>query len=160
MDRLDVAARAAEAAGDFEASNATDARQRVAAAIVRRQGQPTFRRRMLKIYRGACAFSGCRVFHVLDAAHILPYRGPKTNHPQNGLLLRTDLHTLFDLGLLAVDSSSMTIVTAPCLQGTEYAQLSGKKVAVPPQPALRPSVAALDEHRRSNDIGYMPSGTE
>jgi HNH endonuclease len=150
LDRLDVTAEAAEAAGDFDVSNPADARRRVAAAIVRRQGQPAFRKRLLDIYGGACAFSGCRVPHVLDAAHILPYRGPATNHPQNGLLLRTDLHTLFDLGLLVVDSVNMTIVTAPSLEGTEYAQLSGKKIAVPSDPSLVPSAAALNEHRRSS----------
>src|SRR5271155_3471993 len=40
---------------------------------------------------------------LLEAAHISPYRGLQSNHPQNGLLLRADLHSLFDLGMLAVD---------------------------------------------------------
>jgi HNH endonuclease len=33
---------------------------------------------------------------ILEAAHISPYRGEEDNHPENGLLLRADLHTLFD----------------------------------------------------------------
>jgi putative restriction endonuclease len=41
------------------------------------------------------------------AAHIAPFRGPKDNHPANGLLLRADLHTLFDVELLAIDPTTL-----------------------------------------------------
>ena len=50
-------------------------------------------------YEGKCAVTGCDVPDVLQAAHIFPYMGPETNHPSNGLL-RADIHTLFDLGLI------------------------------------------------------------
>ncbi len=145
---LAQAAEAAERRGDFDVTDLADARQRVIAAIVRRQGQPAFRKALLGIYGGCCAFSGCRVPDVLDAAHILPYNGPATNHPQNGLLLRTDLHTLFDLGLLTVDTGNMTIITAPSLDGTEYADLAGRRIPVPKDSTVAPSRAALDAHRR------------
>lgn len=46
--------------------------------------------------------SRCSLTPVLGAAHIAPYRGELTNKPRNGLLLRADLHTLFDLQLLTV----------------------------------------------------------
>ena len=135
----------AETSHDFDARNLADARERAFAAIVRRQGQPAFRRRLLEIYGGACAFSGCTLALVLDAAHIVPYRGPATNTPQNGLLLRTDIHTLFDLGLLTIDTESMTVIAAESLAGTEYAKLAGRKVHVPSEPSLAPSLAALNE---------------
>jgi predicted restriction endonuclease len=63
---------------------------------------------------------------VLEAAHIFPYRGPQTNHVTNGLLLRADLHVLFDLGLLRIDADSLTVELDPILNGTSYAELSGR----------------------------------
>ncbi len=83
--------------GVFDLSEISDARERTLSAIVRRRGQPAFRRRVLAAYNGRCAITRCPLDYVLDAAHIVPYKGPKTHHVGNGLLLRTDLHTLFDL---------------------------------------------------------------
>ena len=57
---------------------------------------------------------------VLEAAHILPYRGPDTNKVVNGLLLRADVHTLFDSGLIAVDVKNMTVLVDKSLEGSEY----------------------------------------
>jgi hypothetical protein len=66
----------------------SDARDRTLASIVRRRGQPQFRERLLAIYDGRCAISGCNAVEALEAAHISPYKGRHTNHPQNGLLFR------------------------------------------------------------------------
>jgi hypothetical protein len=131
----------------FIPDNLADARRRVLASIVQRQGQPAFRSQLLKSYGSRCAFSGCAVAEVLEAAHILPYQGPLTNHPQNGLLLRTDLHTLFDLGLLAVDTKTMTVVTSAKLDNSSYADLLGCRVHIPTDRARAPSFVALDQHR-------------
>jgi hypothetical protein len=57
---------------------------------------------------------------ALEAAHITPYLGPHTNHPSNGLLLRADIHTLWDLGLIAINPQNMQIVIGPELKGSEY----------------------------------------
>jgi predicted restriction endonuclease len=65
---------------------------------------------------------------VLEAAHIVPYQGSTTNHVENGLLLRADLHTLFDLEYLAVDPSTLTIAVSPQMSGTEYAALDGQRL--------------------------------
>ena len=80
-----------------------DGRERAIGAIVRRRGQPAFRRALLEAYHERCAVTGCDAPEALEAAHVVPYRGVATNHPANGLLLRADLHALFDLGLIAVD---------------------------------------------------------
>lgn len=130
----------------FDPENLADARRRVLASIVQRQGQPAFRSQLLKLYGSRCAFSGCALAEILDAAHILPYKGPLTNHPQNGLLLRTDLHTLFDLGLLAVHTKTMSIVTSPALENSSYAGFLGCRVRLPTDPAKAPSIVALDQH--------------
>lgn len=68
---------------------------------VHREGQGTFRARLLDAY-GRCAITGERTEPVLDAAHIQPYRGPASNHIQNGLLLTKEFHELFDRGYVTV----------------------------------------------------------
>ena len=89
--------------GVFDPVNVVDARERTLASIVRRRGQPEFRKALLTLYQRQCAFSGCSIVETLEAVHIIPYQSTETNHPSNGLLLRADLHTLFDIGLIAVD---------------------------------------------------------
>jgi hypothetical protein len=72
------------ATGLFDPGNVRDARERIMASIVRRRGQPAFRRQLLRAYKCKCAISGCGVEATLDAAHIVPYKGPETNYPANG----------------------------------------------------------------------------
>jgi predicted restriction endonuclease len=131
----------------FDPDAREDGRQRVVAAVVRRQGQPRFRRLLLQAYAGRCAMSGFDAEPALEAAHIVSYRGSQTNHPANGLLLRADLHDLFDLGLVAVDTASMRVALAKDLAGTMYESLAGHRLHVPADGNLRPSVEALDRHR-------------
>jgi hypothetical protein len=92
-----------ENSGAFSPLDVIDARRKIMASIVQRRGQRTFRESLMKAYDGRCAISGCPVPQILEAAHIFPYRGDATNDVTNGLLLRSDLHTLFDCGLIAVD---------------------------------------------------------
>lgn len=134
-------------AGHFDPDNVNDARQRTLRAVVTRQGQAVFRQQLLQIYNGKCAVTGCSVLEILEAAHITPYLGPDTNHPSNGLLLRADLHTLFDLGLLAVDPNELRVRVAPAVQDNFYRSLHGIKVFVPQDEAVRPSYKALSQHR-------------
>jgi putative restriction endonuclease len=86
---------------------------------------------------------------ALEAAHIVPYRGPQTNHVANGLLLRADMHDLFDLGLVAVDTDSMKLLLSRDLAGTEYEQYAGRPVWLPREVEARPSIEALAMHRES-----------
>jgi len=90
-------------------STGTDERERVLRAIRVRRGQSKFRRSLIDLYQGKCAVSGCELVDLLEAAHISPYLGPEDNHPDNGLLLRADLHTLFDLGLMAIDPHGLRV---------------------------------------------------
>jgi putative restriction endonuclease len=136
-----------ESAGTFDPIGVIDARERVMAQIVRRRGQPEFRRQLLAAYGGRCAISGCDAIEALEAAHITPFRGKDTNRADNGILLRADLHTLFDLGLLAINASELTVLLAPALAIGAYAILRGKKIQIPGEANLRPSAAALKAHR-------------
>ncbi|MGO4155990.1 HNH endonuclease [Cupriavidus sp. YAF13] len=142
----------AEASGAFDPHSLEDARRKTLAAIVRRQGQPTFRRELLRAYGDRCAISGCDVLEVLEAAHIVPYRGPQTNHVSNGLLLRTDLHTLFDLGLLGIQPKTKVVAVAAALRSTEYGALHGNKLRLPAVLRDYPNEAALALHYENNGL--------
>lgn len=131
----------------FDPADSTDARKKVVTEIVRRRGQPAFRRALLKAYEGRCAITACSVGALLEAAHIYPYKGEHTNVVSNGLLLRTDIHTLFDLGLIVIDSQSMTVQVATELMGTDYEVLQGVQLRKPKNEIEQASVQSLDWHR-------------
>jgi putative restriction endonuclease len=67
---------------------------------------------LLEAYRGRYAISDCDAVEAPEAAHIAPYRGDYSNHMQNALLLRANLHSLYDLGLRSIDPATMTVVIA------------------------------------------------
>jgi len=136
-----------ERVGEFDAKNDEDARERSLASIVRRRGQPKFREALLSAYERQCAITGYDAPEALEAAHITPYKGSHTNHVSNGLLLRADLHTLFDLGLIAVDTSEMTLLVSEGLRGTMYEKLAGTPLLIPEAKGSQPSIEALDRHR-------------
>lgn len=108
-----------------------DARERIQALIVARRGPQKFRNRLLTLYQGKCAITGTLAQDMLEAAHILPYNGPETNKPRNGLLLRSDMHALFDLKLIAVDTRTMTLLVSGGLKSTEYADYAGRSLNLP-----------------------------
>lgn len=91
----------------FDPKDSKDQRVRAIAEVVRRRGQAKFRKRLLDAYSNTCAVTGCDAVEALEAAHITPYLGEETNHPQNGLLLRADIHSLFDLGLISIDPETL-----------------------------------------------------
>lgn len=123
-----------------------DLRVRELRAVVMRRGQREFRDALLEAYAGKCAITQCAAIAVLEAAHIVPYGGEHTNRPDNGLLLRSDIHTLFDLGLLWVDPTTMCVEVAEQLLATEYEGLRGRALRLPQDPALRPHRDHLQHH--------------
>jgi hypothetical protein len=131
----------------FDPKNIEDARQRIKRAIILRRGQRDFRLALLNAYQGKCAVTGCGILDILEAAHIVPYRGNQTNDVRNGLLLRSDIHTLFDCGLLSIESQSMTVIVAHPILKTTYRKLVGKKLRSPKLLSQWPSKEALDLHR-------------
>lgn len=121
-----------------------DARTKIVQAIVRRRGQAKFRAALLQTYGGRCVISECDVAAVLEAAHIKPYLGDHTNIVQNGLLLRADLHTLFDLGLLSIEPGSRTVRLDVSLQGSEYWVFQGRTIRSPALESDTPAQDCLD----------------
>ena len=146
----------ADGSGQFDPQNVDDARERVAASIVRRQGQPEFRNQLLRAYGGRCAITGYDVEEALEAAHIYPYKGTETNHVQNGLLLRADIHTLFDLGLIGIHPDNSTVWISKRLKGTSYDKLDGGKALLPEKPLLQPDPDALRAHlEKAKELGRV-----
>lgn len=136
----------------FDPTGIEDARERVLSSIVRRRGQSSFRNALLSAYQGKCVVTGCAVEAVLEAAHIIPYKGVQTNHVGNGLLLRGDWHTLFDLRMVTVDPDTMCLVVSPKLAGTGYDDFHGKPISLPDDPVNWPSKEALKQHQQESGL--------
>lgn len=95
-----------------------------------RPEQSDFREALIKQYKGRCAVSGCGVRPVLQAAHIIPFSESVAlrNDIRNGLLLRADIHVLFDKLLLSIHPKTGTVEVAPELLGSSYKQFRGRVV--------------------------------
>jgi putative restriction endonuclease len=111
-----------------------------------RPGQAHFRSDVLRAYGRCCAVTGEGVPELLEAGHIEPYVDGRSDHLQNGICLRVDLHRLFDAGLIAMDDSGQLLVSS-MLGNTSYAGLAGLTVRQPNASGARPSPAALERHR-------------
>ncbi|WP_454775758.1 HNH endonuclease [Janthinobacterium tructae] len=120
-------------------------------AIKIRRGQRKFRDSLLAAYSQSCAISGCEIVELLEAAHIRPHANKPNYSVTNGLLLRADLHTLFDLGLLAVDAR-LRVRLAPALLSSEYKNLEGKELRHPL--SKMPNKEALEERYRDFQAKY------
>ena len=114
-------------------------------AIKIRRGQRKFRDSLLAAYSKSCAISGCEIVEILEAAHIRPHANKPNFNVSNGLLLRADLHTLFDLGLLAIDAQ-LRVRLAPVLLSSEYKNLERKELRHPL--SKMPDKEALEERYR------------
>jgi len=76
-----------------------------------RLGQSGFRATVFNAYRRRCAITGTKIWPALDAAHIRPVTQGGEHRIDNGLLLRSDVHTMFDWGYLGVDPSYRLLVS-------------------------------------------------
>lgn len=132
----------------FDPENSKDGRHQIIEGIIRRRGHPAFRQELLAAYEHRCAITNFNALDALEAAYIVPYRGKSTHHPSNGLLLRADLHTLFDLGKIAIDTRNMSLILANELTETSYRILQGRPLRYPKNKEQRPSTEALDLHRQ------------
>ncbi len=117
-----------------------DRRLLIERQIRERRGQTHFRNALRERYGDRCLVSKCEVLEVLEAAHINPYRGEQDNNTENGLLLRSDIHTLFDLDLLGIEPEQLRVELHPSIAG-EYARFAGTVLPCPID--RRPSRAAL-----------------
>jgi putative restriction endonuclease len=132
--------------GTFDPDSVGDLRARGMRAICLRRGQSEFRAALMAAYGRRCTITGCAVEDVLEAAHIYPYRGAATNHVSNGLLLRADIHTLFDCGLIGIDPRTRKVVVSPTLAGSSYSKLAGRPLREARSHLESASMKSLDKH--------------
>ncbi len=121
------------------------------ALVYPRLGQGAFRVMVTDAYERRCVVTGERTLPVLEAAHIKPYSLVGAHELSNGLLLRSDLHTLFDLGYLTVMPMDLRVRVSKRIHeefenGREYYELDGRQVRLPQAPYPQPSNEMLDWH--------------
>jgi putative restriction endonuclease len=123
-----------------------------------RLGQGAFRVLVTDAYTRRCAISGERTLPVLEAAHIRPYADRGAHQVSNGLLLRSDLHTLFDRGYLTVTPERRIEVSRKIKEefenGREYYRYHGQSLLVcPADEQLQPAADLLAWHNNSKYLG-------
>jgi putative restriction endonuclease len=155
----DCIQRAAVEAGAVPlVASAVEAARYGAPTLVRpRLGQGGFRVEVTDAYERACAVTSEHSLPVLEAAHIKPYARGGEHAVSNGLLLRTDVHRLFDLGYVSVDEQHRFAVSRRLKDdfenGRVYYEMQGRPVFAPAAADLAPSEAALAWHRNVVFLG-------
>lgn len=124
------------------------------AEVLQRVGQGGFRLIVTDAYRRRCAISGERTLPVLEAAHIIPYKEEGKHLVTNGLLLRSDLHKLFDKGYITVTPDYHVEVSRRIREefenGRDYYRLHGNiLLSLPDIESQRPARDALVWHNEN-----------
>lgn len=148
-------ARAATATG---AANRLDVSRYGTPVLVRpRLGQGAFRIAVTDAYGRACAATGEHSLPALEAAHIKPFALDGPHEICNGLLLRADLHRLFDQGYVTVTPERVIEVSSRLRRdyqnGHSYYPLQGQRITVPPSAAEEPSPDLLRWHNEQVFLG-------
>ena len=116
----------------------------------RRMGQGTFRTVLTDLYRRRCAVTGEKALPALEAAHIRPFSEVREHSLRNGLLLRSDVHRLFDAGYVTVTPDyrveASTAMRDDFNDGENYLKLHGQRVWTPDREELRPDPEVLRWH--------------
>ena len=124
-----------------------EATQKSLRPVRERPGQAAFRRDLKSVYDNRCCISGCSVAEVLEAAHIDSYLSEASDNICNGLLLRGDIHTLFDRHLISIDPAALIIQVSPRVHGKDaYRELDGKPLKLPKDASHHPDKGALERH--------------
>ncbi|HEX8906616.1 MAG TPA: HNH endonuclease, partial [Longimicrobiaceae bacterium] len=90
---------------------------------------------------------------ALEAAHIKPFAHTEAHHIRNGLLLRSDVHRLFDVGYITVTPDYRVEASSRMREdfndGESYMRLHGSGILVPANPEFQPDPAALRWHNEN-----------
>jgi len=118
-----------------------------------RLGQGGFRVLVTDAYKRRCAITQEKTLPALEAAHIRPYAEGGEHDTRNGLLLRRDVHSLFDSGYVTVSPDLHFEVSRKIREefenGKHYYALHGQKIVVPDTAAHQPDPAALRWHNET-----------
>jgi putative restriction endonuclease len=145
------------AAVTLEPSAIAEERFGTPALVAPRLGQGEFRIAVTDAYGRRCAMTAERTLPALDAAHIVPYAQQGEHRLDNGLLLRKDLHALFDAGYLGIDSDMRVEVSRRIREdyenGRDYYALAGRALQIPADPSARPNPEFLNWHASNRFLG-------
>ena len=130
---------------------------RTPALVTRRLGQGSFRVLVTDAYRRRCAVTGERALPALEAAHIRPVHAGGEHRVDNGLLLRSDLHALFDRGYVTVTPEYRFVASRRLKRdfdnGEAYLRMTGTRLWLPPDPSERPNREFLEWHADTMFLG-------
>ena len=122
-----------------------------------RMGQGSFRVLVTDAYMRSCSVTGERVLPTLEAAHVRPYSEGGEHSLANGLLLRSDLHKLFDQGYITIAPDRRIEVSSRIREeydnGREYYAYHGKALRSPQKPEQLVSEMNLDWHNQHVYLG-------
>jgi putative restriction endonuclease len=125
--------------------------------ITPRLGQGAFRIAVTEAYGRQCAISEGKVLPALDAAHIKPYGEGGHHTKSNGILLRKDIHCVFDAGYVTVDRDYRFSVSKKVKEvfnnGEEYLRLHGKVLRLPNRKSDWPDQSLLEWHNTNRFLG-------
>lgn len=148
IENFNISRKIIETSTDFNPDNTDDLRIRVEREIVYRKGQEMFRKSVRREYGDVCAVTGCNDPRGMEAAHIMNYKGEKSHHVTNGILLRADIHKLFDnergslLRIEIVEDIWRLRVDQSLMQST-YAKYEGIELNLPNNSDFWPNIEAL-----------------
>jgi putative restriction endonuclease len=156
-DRLQDAARMVSHAIGPGLSDVVHARYGTPQLITPRLGQGAFRIAVTEAYGRQCAVSDGKVLPALDAAHIQPYGEGGLHIKSNGILLRKDIHSVFDAGYVTVNQDYRFSVSNKVKEvfnnGEEYLKLHGKSLRLPNHKSDWPDPEFLKWHHINRYLG-------
>lgn len=122
-----------------------------------RLGQGAFRVGIVQAYGKQCGLTEGRVLPALEAAHIKPYSSGGDHELVNGILLRKDIHSVFDAGYATFDDQLKFVVSSKVKDvfnnGNEYRRLHGHSLRVPDDKSQRPSIEQIRWHQQERYLG-------
>ena len=138
--------------GDFDPSKLEPDSPRKTSSAKQRTGQQNFRIKILAAYKHKCCISDCDLIEAMEANHIDPYIGRDSNHVQNGVPLRKDLHQLWTRGLLGITKEYKVVLHDKVKNSEHYKGYEGKKMKLPTNNSYYPNTTALERHCKINQL--------
>ena len=129
---------------NFNINNVDSEKKNVKTSINRnRIGQQNFRINVLSAYKYQCCVTRSDLIDAIEANHIHPYFGVNTNHVQNGIPLRADIHKLWTKGLLGINDQFKVILSEKAKNSESYKKYHGQTIMLPTNPKYHPDKEAL-----------------